>query len=182
MITEDIRFVYFQLSTDHIYGLDQNGKLWYRDKIPFSSTTYNYGNVNVVSAKDKEEKKKKTIWKPVGQRCEVSIPTGGNEKEAQLSTTEDPDVEVEVEAVPTSTIKPFPDEKTIRMVQTALKEKGFMTAGHIDGVLGPRTSAAIRQMMLDRRGRGDIDTIDPNVLEALELNPVNEEKENVVSS
>lgn len=59
----------------------------------------------------------------------------------------------------------YTDAETVRAVQTALKEQGF-NPGTIDGVFGPKTSAAIKAMQA-ARGGGQTGVIDYGVLAAL---------------
>lgn len=47
-----------------------------------------------------------------------------------------------------------PDAETVRAVQRALQMRGFTSIGAADGLLGPRTAAAIRQFRLNN-GLGD---------------------------
>lgn len=47
-----------------------------------------------------------------------------------------------------------PDAETVRAVQRALQARGFTGVGAADGLLGPRTAAAIRQFRLNN-GLGD---------------------------
>jgi len=59
----------------------------------------------------------------------------------------------------------YTDEPTVRAVQNALKAKGF-DPGTIDGVFGPKTSAAISAMQ-SAAGMGQTGVIDYGVLAAL---------------
>jgi hypothetical protein len=64
-----IQVVQIMVSSDHLYGLDQYGQVWFRSLIPRSVST----TINSTPAKKEEEEKKKaaeTIWKRVSMRCQ----------------------------------------------------------------------------------------------------------------
>lgn len=84
-----IKLMQIELSTDHIYGLDEEGNVWYRDKLP-----YKYANT-VYSSSNKKDDDNKKLWKRLSMECrekmdddEVIDFTGGqNMDPAPVPTT-----------------------------------------------------------------------------------------------
>lgn len=72
METRPITFVHFNLDTNYLYGLDKEGKLWFREKPPYSYNT-SYYTAN-TSPKEKEKKEEAAIWKPVEMFAQVVYP------------------------------------------------------------------------------------------------------------
>ena len=79
MISEPFtaKFTQFTTSANHIYALDDNGKLWFRILVPYSYAP------NAQTRKDDERKEEEAVWKPVNMRKKVDIPIPTEEKEIQ---------------------------------------------------------------------------------------------------
>jgi hypothetical protein len=77
MATKPIRFMQIAVNTDHIYGLDEEGEVWYRDKIPYTVTTYHNSYTTADSNKEKEKKEQATLWKPLRMDARVELKDNG---------------------------------------------------------------------------------------------------------
>lgn len=164
MLTKPIRFVQIAVNSDHIFGLSEEGEVYYRDKPPYQFTSYNnnsaYGGSAGAMKKDADEEKK--AWKKLFMEHRVEVPKGGPEREAQPAN--EPEVPVEV-VVDAPARKIYKDAETVKSVQTALKEKGFYKKDgptdtyKIDGDLGNLTVNAIKafQKSINLQETGEID-------------------------
>jgi len=76
MLKKKVRFVQIVADTGYIIGLDEEGEIWYRDKLPVVYTnTYNNSNT-VETPKEKEKREKGELWKPMSMICELAVPEG----------------------------------------------------------------------------------------------------------
>ena len=161
MITRPIRFIQFHLNADHLYGLDEEGVIWYRDKVPWNNTTTYHGTTGgSTGATKKEEDEAKRVWKPLSMRAKVSIPEGGPMREAQPAEIEDADL-IEEEG------KIYTDKDTIAAVQTVLKDQNFYRY-NIDGDLGPSTKTGIKNFRKEKQ-MPEGEFIDDALLRALNI-------------
>ncbi len=141
MITQKIRFMQICVNSDHIFGLTEDGEVYYRDKPPYSyNTTTYYGGGNGAVKKDIDEEKK--LWKKLAMDCVVPIPKGGEVREAQPA----PDTNAANVVVDVPAHKVYRDTETVKKVQVALQGKGFYKGTNkIDGDLGNFTVTAIKE-------------------------------------
>ncbi len=140
MITKPIRFIQIAVNSDHIYGLSEEGDVYYRDKPPYSYGTTSYAN----NYQKKEEAEEKKVWKKILMEYKVEIPKGGEVREAQPAN--------EPETTPAETVVDLParkiykDADTVRKVQGALQGRGFYKkTNKLDGELGQFTVNAIKE-------------------------------------
>lgn len=173
--TRPISFKQITATTDHIFGLDDDGNVYYREKPP-----YNYASTALTGAK-KEELEEKKLWRKCLMECKLELPKGGAEREAQpgndVENTESA-VEVAVE-IDEAHRRVYKDADTVKKVQTALKEKGFYKENYkIDGDLANLTVTAIKafQKSISLQETGEIDL---TLWDALGLN-VSTEDETIV--
>jgi hypothetical protein len=188
MITKPIRFIQITATTDHIFGLDEEGEVYYRAKpahdFGTSSVTSYSGSVTGYQKKDEAEEKK--VWKKCYMYYKVELPKGGAERDAQ--TAEDgekpPETPVAELVIDEPARKIYKDVETVKKVQIALKEKGFYKKDgtdtyKIDGDLGHLTTTAIKafQKSVDLKETGEVDL---NLWNALNLNASNENETIIV--
>lgn len=165
MITKPIRFIQICATTDHIFGLDEEGEVYFRVK-----PAHDYGSSTVATHytaqnyQKKEEAEEKKTWKKCHMYYKVELPKGGDEREAQTAdgaVTEAVVVQPVVDELPR---KVYKDIETVKRVQVALKEKGFYKKEgndtyKIDGDLGHLTTTAIKayQKSLSLVETGEVD-------------------------
>ena len=58
----EIKLVQIILSNDHLYGLDKDGNVWYRKKLP--APPYNYNNTYKGGPKEDDENEN-LLWRPL---------------------------------------------------------------------------------------------------------------------
>lgn len=157
MITRPISFIQICCNTDHIYGLDEKGDVWYRDKPPYS--THSVYSAPNISEKDKAAAKEEArTWKPFEMKAKVKMPESGPMRDAQ-STTDDPDVVIDEPKI-------YTDQTTIIAVQTALMAEKYNLKA--DGLLGNITTNHIRSIQAKHK-LPQTGLIDDNLLEALKI-------------
>jgi hypothetical protein len=180
MITKPIEggFKMICATSDHIYGLDNEGNVYFREKAP---TSYAYNNTYYADKdKKKEDADEKKAWKKLFMEYKVELSKGGPERSAQPSTeettTEPADIVIDEPAH-----KVYKDVETIKRVQQALMDKEFYKkTNKVDGDLGKLTVDGIKafQKSVNLRETGEIDL---TLCNALELNKP-EENETVVET
>ena len=70
MRTVRVSFVRISIGTNHIYGLDADGNVWYRATAPYTYSTTTYPSYD----KDKKEDWTKELWKPISMLARIEIP------------------------------------------------------------------------------------------------------------
>ncbi len=108
MVTKPISFIQIDVGTDHIYGLTQQGDVYYRNKVPYSTTTYSsgyQGGNNNYNRKDEEKKEEAITWKKLAMYARVDLDAG--EPVTVPAAMENPPVDVKPEVIETK-----PEEKT----------------------------------------------------------------------
>lgn len=164
MITKPIGFTQIAVNADYIFGLTDDGDVYYREVPPrsYSTTTYQGGYGGSAGAQKKDEQEEKRAWKKCFMEYKVELPKGGTEREAQSATDTEqapPTAPVEV-VVDEPARKVYKDADTIKAVQTALKERGlYKDTWKIDGEAGKLTQDAIKafQKTVNLRETGEID-------------------------
>lgn len=95
MVTKPISFIQIAISTDHIYGLTKEGDVYYRNKIPYSTTSYNISyNYN---RKDEEKKEEAIVWKKLAMYARVDLDAGAP-KDAPVASENSAPVEMKPES------------------------------------------------------------------------------------
>lgn len=178
MITKPIRFCQIAATTDHIFGLDEEGNVYYREKPPyFTSTTHHYSG-GTTSYQKKDEAEEKKVWKKCFMEYKVELPKGGAEREAQPAQDgETPAIEMVVDEGPR---KVYSDVETVKRVQQALKDKGIYKEKYkIDGDLGHLTKTAIREFQKQSNFK-ETGEIDFQLWNALGLTHASTENEKII--
>lgn len=177
MVTELIRFVQITATTDHIFGLDEEGVVYYREKPSFVYSTAHAAGYGGASYQKKDEAEEKKVWKKCLMEYKVELPKGGAEREAQPGTEDGKPAQTALEVVVDEPArKVYKDTETVKRVQQALKDKGiYKDTYKIDGDLGHLTIKAIKeyQKSLSLKEDGEIDF---NLWNALGLNASNEQE------
>lgn len=161
MITKPIEGGFKQIcaTSDHIYGLDHDGNVYYREKAPTSYSSFN--NSPYYADKEKKEAaEEKKAWKKLFMEYKVELPKGGPERSAQPANEPEQPVEQVDVLVDEPAHKVYKDVETIKRVQQALMDKDFYKkTNKIDGDLGKLTVDGIKafQKSVNLRETGEID-------------------------
>lgn len=93
-ILQPLSFVQFSTSSNHLYAMDREGRIWYRDLLPYRTFS-----TIAPTKKEEEDKREGAIWKPLDMIGRLPIEGPVEEVEAKPA---DPSVVVEpkVEAKP----------------------------------------------------------------------------------